>query len=103
MASKSTSWRFSEGTGAVRIADRTGISDEAQLSSYLRRERELTKQSFGVSCTLISLYELGDKQGIDSGQRFARIGAPPLGLVNRTDTTEWCGFGSCAGGDVPAG
>lgn len=54
-----------EATGAVRIADRGGISDEAQLASYLRRRRDLSETSVRSILRLISLFELGDKQGIE--------------------------------------
>lgn len=53
-----------EATGTVRISDRSGITDEAQLALYLRRERELSEQSIRSILHLISLYEMGDRQGI---------------------------------------
>jgi len=54
-----------EATGTVRIDDRTGITDEAQISSYLRRERALSETSIRSILHLISLFELGDKQGVE--------------------------------------
>ena len=54
-----------EATGTIRVGDRGGISDEAELSSYLRRERDLSEQSIRSILRLISLFELGDKQGIE--------------------------------------
>jgi transcriptional regulator with XRE-family HTH domain len=54
-----------EATGTVRFSDRGGLADEAQLSSYLRRERKLSESSIRGILRLISLYELGDKHGIE--------------------------------------
>lgn len=51
-----------EATGTVRINERQGISDEAKLASYLRRDRKLTEESVRSILHLIRLYELGDKQ-----------------------------------------
>jgi len=53
-----------EATGTVRLQAGSGISDEAQLASYLRRERELSEVSIRSIMRLISLFEMGDKQGI---------------------------------------
>jgi transcriptional regulator with XRE-family HTH domain len=52
-----------EATGTVKISENHGIQDEAQLSSYLRRERKLSEPSIRSVLHLISLFELGDKQG----------------------------------------
>ena len=54
-----------EATGTVRISDRSGITGEAQLASYLRHERDLSEQSIRSILHLISLYEIGDRQGIE--------------------------------------
>jgi transcriptional regulator with XRE-family HTH domain len=54
-----------EATGTVRIADSEGIIDDAQLASYLRRERKLTETSIRSVMHLISLFEMGDKAGIE--------------------------------------
>ena len=54
-----------EATGTIRINKDSGIADEAQLASYLRRERNLTEKSVRSVLHLISLYEMGDKQGIE--------------------------------------
>ena len=53
-----------EATGTVRVSENHGISDEAQLSLYLRRERKLTEQSIRSILHLISLFEMGDAQDI---------------------------------------
>jgi transcriptional regulator with XRE-family HTH domain len=53
-----------EATGTVRLDEHHGISEEAQLSSYLRRERNLSESSIRSILHLIALFELGDRQGI---------------------------------------
>lgn len=52
-----------EATGTVRINERQGIADEAQLASYLRRQRNLSEQSVQSILHLIHLFELGESQG----------------------------------------
>jgi len=54
-----------EAIGTVRVNDRPGISDDAQLASYLRRERNLGEESIRSIMHLIQLYELGDRDGIE--------------------------------------
>lgn len=53
-----------EATGTVRFTHRGGMSDEAGLSSYLRRDRNLSEQSIMSVLHLIKLFEIGDRQGI---------------------------------------
>lgn len=51
-----------EATGTIRIQDRSQISGEAQLASYLRRERNLSEESVRSILHVIHLYELGERQ-----------------------------------------
>jgi transcriptional regulator with XRE-family HTH domain len=48
--------------GAVRLSEREGVTTEAQLSAYLRRERKLSEESIRNILHLIRLFELGEKQ-----------------------------------------
>lgn len=55
-----------EATGTVRVSETHGIQDEAQVSSYLRRERNLSETSIRSILHLIALFEMGDKEAADS-------------------------------------
>jgi transcriptional regulator with XRE-family HTH domain len=49
-------------TGTVKVNRGREITDEAQLSLYLRRTRHLSEPSIGNVLHLISLFKLGDRQ-----------------------------------------
>ncbi|HZT96603.1 MAG TPA: helix-turn-helix transcriptional regulator [Chloroflexota bacterium] len=53
-----------EATGTIETNGANRISNESQLSSYLRRERNLSEGSIQSILHLIRLYELGDKAGV---------------------------------------
>jgi transcriptional regulator with XRE-family HTH domain len=51
-----------EATGTVVIDKATGISDESQMASYLRRNRKLSEDSIRSVMHLVHLFELGDAE-----------------------------------------
>lgn len=53
-----------EATGTIRLEEGTGITDDSQLSTYLRRTRNLSEESIRSVLHLIALFELGDREGI---------------------------------------
>ncbi len=52
-----------EATGTLEEGQNRRMSGEAELASYLRRERKLSETSVQSVLRLIELYELGDQQG----------------------------------------
>jgi predicted transcriptional regulator len=52
-----------EATGMIRLEKGTGITDDSQLSTYLRRTRNLSEESIQSVLHLIALFELGDREG----------------------------------------
>lgn len=53
-----------EASGAIVEGQRDQITSEAELATYLRRNRELSEPSVQGILRLIRLFEIGEKEGV---------------------------------------